>query len=255
MNGVVLMGGKGRTTEYVANALAREGILSAIIVEEPPPKRKMLKYRIRRLGIWRVFGQLLFMIFEKAFLRNNYRIRELEMEYNLVSGMPKGLKMYSVSSVNSKKCRELLKELDPRLIVVNGTRIISNRVLECTSATFINTHVGITPRYRGVHGGYWALAENNKDLFGVTIHYVDSGVDTGATLAQKTGVPSKNDNFKSYPVLQYGLIIEELVNTVKSLANEECLQDSNEFQALPSRQYFHPTLAYYLWRRIRASVK
>src|SRR5438093_9923670 len=42
-------------------------------------------------------------------------------------------------------------------VVVNGTRIISEAVLTASDAVFINMHAGITPKYRGVHGGYWAL--------------------------------------------------------------------------------------------------
>lgn len=254
MNGVVLLGDKSKTTEYVANALANGGVLSAIIVEDPASRKKMLKYRMKRLGVRKVVGQLLFMVFAKAFLRNNGRICELEQEFELKSGIPNGIDIHSVTSVNSKACRELLRALSPSLVVVNGTRIISNRVLNCTDAKFINTHVGVTPRYRGVHGGYWALAEGNKELFGTTVHYVDSGVDTGGILIQKTGSPSPKDDFSSYPVLQYGLIVGDLVRTVKMLLRGE--QPAYVVsQDLTSRQYFHPTLGYYLWRRLRAGVK
>ena len=254
MNGVVLLGGEGKSTEYVANALAKAGVLSAVIIENPPSNQKMLKYRIRRLGIWNVIGQLMFMAFERSFLKNASRIRQLEQQYSLDLGMPIGVEIHPVTSVNSIECRDLLRTLSPRVVVVNGTRIISKKVLRCTDMTFINTHVGITPRYRGVHGGYWALAEGNRDLFGTTVHYVDSGVDTGNIIIQETGEPTSSDNFKSYPVLQYGLIMNELVRTVQLLLNGE-LPPQKETPDLISRQYFHPTLGYYLWRRLRSGVK
>ena len=40
-------------------------------------------------------------------------------------------------------------------------------------------HAGITPQYRGVHGGYWAVVNNDPEHCGVTIHFVDKGIDTG----------------------------------------------------------------------------
>ena len=43
----------------------------------------------------------------------------------------------------------------------------------------INMHAGITLRYRGVHGGYWALAEQHPEWVGTTVHLVDPGIDTG----------------------------------------------------------------------------
>ncbi len=256
MSGVVLMGGKGRTTEYVANALAREGLLSAIIIEEPPSKKKMLRYRVKRLGVWKVSGQLMFAVFEKLFLQNEKRISEIEEKHKLKRGLPNGLPIHNVTSANSKECRELLQTLSPQLVLVNGTRIISNRVLTCSGARFINTHVGITPYYRGVHGGYWALAEGNQELFGTTIHYVDPGVDTGSIIIQKTGRPDRQDNFKSYPTLQYGLIIEKLVETIKSLEAGIPVEESKiNGPGLSSRQFFQPTLGQYLWRRIKSGVR
>jgi folate-dependent phosphoribosylglycinamide formyltransferase PurN len=35
-----------------------------------------------------------------------------------------------------------------------------------------------------VHGGYWALAENNPQLVGTTVHFVDTGIDTGEVIEQ-----------------------------------------------------------------------
>ena len=88
------------------------------------------------------------------------------------------------------------------MVVVSGTRIIAARVLNCVPAVFINMHAGITPLYRGVHGGYWALVERNVDACGVTVHEVDTGVDTGRILGQTRITPNGEDNFVTYGFLQ-----------------------------------------------------
>ena len=69
----------------------------------------------------------------------------------------------------------LLTSLRPVVVVVNGTRIIAARVLESAGCPVVNLHAGITPRYRGVHGGYWALAERHPEWVGTTVHLVDPG--------------------------------------------------------------------------------
>lgn len=51
-------------------------------------------------------------------------------------------------------------------MIVNGTSIISSKVLNAIGAIFINTDVGITPEYRRVHRGFWALRNGHKDNFG-----------------------------------------------------------------------------------------
>ena len=254
MNKVVLLGGQSKTTEYVANALHQANILSAILLENPPSKMKMLKRRVRLVGIFTVFGQLQFMLISRLFLKNKRRIRDLEVQYGLQGGLPENVPVHRITSVNSREARNLLTELAPALVVVNGTRIISERVLDCTAALFINTHVGITPQYRGVHGGYWALADGKGELFGTTVHYVDKGVDTGEVIVQRTGTPESRDNFVSYPTLQFGLIVNDLVDTAKKIIHGEHPAAKNDAK-MPSRQYFHPTLPGYLWRRLTRGVK
>ncbi|WP_275541646.1 formyltransferase family protein, partial [Campylobacter concisus] len=74
--------------------------------------------------------------------------------------------------------RKILKECNYKFVISNACSIISSETI-CTSKTkIINLHNGINPRYRGI-GNFWAIYENNFDLIGVTIHYVDSGIDTG----------------------------------------------------------------------------
>ena len=85
--------------------------------------------------------------------------------------------------------------------MVHGTRIIAARVLESAGCPVVNMHAGITLRYRGVHGGYWALAEQHPDWVGTTVHLVDPGIDTGGILAQTTFEVSGEDTIATYPDL------------------------------------------------------
>ena len=104
--------------------------------------------------------------------------------------------------------------------------------------------------YRGVHGGYWALWNDDPDNFGVTIHLVDSGVDTGHPLRRVRVRPTREDTFATYPLLQQAkaldAIREILSNLPRFLAVEE-QPAAIEF----SRQWFHPTIGQYLRGRLR----
>ena len=61
--------------------------------------------------------------------------------------------------------------------------IISSKVLENESCLTINLHLSYLPFNRGAHPNFWSFYDNTPS--GVTIHLVDSGIDTGGILCQK----------------------------------------------------------------------
>lgn len=63
-----------------------------------------------------------------------------------------------------------------------GPKILSTRLLEICSNGFVNTHPSLLPFNRGKHTTFWAIVE--RCPFGVSLHYVDHGIDTGDILAQ-----------------------------------------------------------------------
>jgi methionyl-tRNA formyltransferase len=60
--------------------------------------------------------------------------------------------------------------------------IIKSPLLGWPKSGYINTHPSMLPYNRGKHANFWALVE--KVPFGVTLHRVDSTIDTGAIVAQ-----------------------------------------------------------------------
>jgi methionyl-tRNA formyltransferase len=142
--------------------------------------------------------------------------------------------------------------LKPDLILVIGTRIISQKVLDAEDCPFVNMHTGITPLYRGVHGAYWALVENDLEHCGVTIHFVDKGIDTGDVIAQAVVDPTSSDNFLTYPYLQLAAGIRLELEMISSLSSGNITTVKPQ---LPSVLRTHPTLWQYMHNRIWKKVK
>ena len=61
-------------------------------------------------------------------------------------------------------------------------KIIRSPLLEWPRYGFVNTHPSLLPYNRGKHSNFWALVEQAP--FGVTLHRVDAGVDTGKIVSQ-----------------------------------------------------------------------
>lgn len=158
----------------------------------------------------------------------------------------------AVPSVNAPEARRALQDARPDLVVVNGTRIIGVQTLNCIDAPFVNTHAGITPQYRGVHGGYWALVEGHPELVGTTVHLVDKGVDTGPILGQATFTPTSRDNFATYSYLHTAAGVRVLLDVIGRYLSGGGLPSRPPLSTVePSQLRYHPTILGYLRSGVR----
>ncbi|HUU28951.1 MAG TPA: formyl transferase [archaeon] len=88
-----------------------------------------------------------------------------------------GLSPVVVSGLNDAETVEALRKAGPDLVLAIGVGIIKSSLLEIPSIGFLNAHPGILPKYRGNNPVEWALLYG--DPLGVTIHFMDKGIDTG----------------------------------------------------------------------------
>ncbi len=252
---IVILAGNGTSTHVLYNYISQYFSIQKVIIENKESTSLFLKRRIKRYGIVTVFGQLLFQIFcaKPIQLLSGSRRKEILQQSNLQESPVPTNKTMHVNSVNEEQCIIELQKINPKIILVNGTRIISKKVLTSANAIFINMHAGITPKYRGVHGGYWALANADVENCGVTIHRVDAGIDTGSILAQATITITKADNFTTYPLLQQAKGLTLLPQIISNcISNPTANTITN---TLPSMLWVHPTIWQYLYFRIKQGVK
>ncbi|HEV2775784.1 MAG TPA: formyl transferase [Solirubrobacteraceae bacterium] len=249
---IVLLAADGMTTNIVFNAIEREHRLSGVIIEEPVPRRTYLLRRARRLGYVEAAGQALFQILVPPLLRrvSRRRVEEILASCGLDASPVPQSRVARVTSANATETHALLARLSPDVVVINGTRILGAATLAAVPARFVNVHTGITPMYRGVHGGYWALASSDVANCGVTVHEVDSGLDTGAVLHQARIAPSRRDNFVTYPLLQLGVALPLLLQYLAA-PGAGVATDPHA----PSRAWSHPTLWGYVKTYARTGVR
>jgi phosphoribosylglycinamide formyltransferase-1 len=78
-----------------------------------------------------------------------------------------------------------LAEHDVELVVLAGyMKLLSPGFLQRFPERVINVHPSLLPAFPGLHPVEEAL-EHGVKVFGVTVHYVDEGVDTGRIIAQR----------------------------------------------------------------------
>lgn len=70
------------------------------------------------------------------------------------------------------------------LVICFGYRhIIPKSIIKRTNVTIINLHISYLPWNRGAHPNFWSFFDCTPS--GVTIHIVDTGIDTGPILYQR----------------------------------------------------------------------
>ena len=252
---VVVLASPCAATNVVTNALRSAGIRTVLVVERPIPGRRLAMRRARRVGVRAVCGQVFFRIGAMPVLerRARPRIAEILATYQLDDSPVNPA--VQVGSVNDEETRQVLMALSPALVVVVGTRIIGRSTLACLDAPFVNLHSGITPRYRGVHGGYWALVEGRPDLVGSSVHLVDSGIDTGLVLRQATFEVTGHDSFATYPFLHLAVGVPLVIEVVNEVLTGKELVGRAPMDSGDSRLWYHPTVWDYLAARRDRGVR
>jgi methionyl-tRNA formyltransferase len=86
-------------------------------------------------------------------------------------------------NINGRRTRQILAALCPDLLVLGGTGIIRQAVLDIPRLGTLNSHPGLLPELRGSASVAWAIY---KDLpVGSTCHFIDRGIDTGPILIRR----------------------------------------------------------------------
>jgi folate-dependent phosphoribosylglycinamide formyltransferase PurN len=239
----VLIAG-GPLANILVNALQAHFGPIAVLEEAPEPKLAIVRRRAKLIGWRQALGQVAFGVLQRLIARRSAeRLARIWSRHGLDPRPDPAVARRAIGSVNSEACRAALRELQPKVVVVYGTRIIRRPTLESVAAPFINYHAGINPKYRGQNGAYWARSNADPEHAGVTVHLVDEGVDTGDVLYQARADFAPDDNIATYQHRQMAVALPLLI-----LAIEDALAGrlAPHRVDLPSRQWFHPTLWGYL---------
>ena len=101
-------------------------------------------------------------------------------------------------------------------ISMSFNQIFRKRLLEYPPEKTINCHAGKLPFYRGRNILNWALI-NDESEFGITVHYMDEGIDTGDIIHQKLYPIFDEDDYFSLLERAYSGCAELLYQAVKLL--------------------------------------
>ncbi len=242
-SGLIALVGDAPHAWTMVNALRKHLGDFPVIVERGEPASAFWARRKKKLGARAIYSMKAAQLAAKVTKPlSRRRLAELQAVCD-ASPVPDHLRI-NVDSLNDPDTLAKIRALKPKAVFVVSTGMLRKPLLEACACPAVNYHSGVNPAYRGINGGYFALANGEPEHFGVTLHLVDLGVDTGPVLATNRIPVAANDNLQTYMTLMAAksqdLVVEMMT---KVLAGEaKPLPPST----LPSNQYYAPTLGQYL---------
>jgi peptidoglycan/xylan/chitin deacetylase (PgdA/CDA1 family) len=113
-------------------------------------------------------------VLREAFPDKCFSVAELGARYGMI--------VHAVGNLNGANAARVLSECGADLGVVLGTRILKPGTFSVPRMGCINPHKGKVPEYRGMPPGFWELYDGASSA-GVTVHFIDKGLDTGDIVA------------------------------------------------------------------------
>lgn len=97
----------------------------------------------------------------------------------------KGIPVYQPVKLRDGAALEIIRSLDPELIVVAAYgRLLPDEILDYPARGCINVHSSLLPKYRGAAPINWAILNGERET-GVTIMYMASELDAGDVITRR----------------------------------------------------------------------
>jgi methionyl-tRNA formyltransferase len=104
-------------------------------------------------------------------------------------------------------------------VLVNYPIILTLEEIAKYPMGVINLHYSKLPYYRGRHPIVWAMINGEPEI-GITVHYVDGGIDTGDIILQRTIPLGINDKYADILARAEDVGLTLLTNAVDMIAME-----------------------------------
>lgn len=159
--------------------------------------------------------------------------------------------------LSDQTCEAFVKQKAPDLIVFTGGGLIRKNILQMPAYGVLNCHTGVLPPYRGMDVVEWTALENavQKVGFGVTLHYMDKGVDTGPILLVHSIQTHAGETFAGIRMRLEVEMVRTMLEGVRGIAAGTL--ETYVQAAKAGRQYFvmHPRVKAVAVQRLKIQLK
>lgn len=142
----------------------------------------------------------------------------LKAHFDVVIEKP-GTKYLNIAcnGINSPELRQYLLPFKPDIVAVLGSSVLRQEMISLPSVAMINIHSGLSPYYRGTWSYGWPIVNREPEYIGVTVHHINSGIDTGDILYQTKPLLEKDDDLNTIFLKVIAEGIELIVKAIEEI--------------------------------------
>lgn len=267
---VVLYSAGHLGSAMILNKLIQSDLFEVVGVVKAKPLNfssaglKKLRQHLKKIG-WR-FGWLLFW---QRLIQASVFVLNLLIKYSNKSLLPAWriakkyhIPLYYADNVNEATCNQFIENLKPEIIIsAYFPHFLKKDIITIPKHGILNVHPGWLPAYKGAMAYFWVLTKN-EDSAGVTIHWIDEGIDTGAIVARQkiklnAGTTQQNVleatarvGFELLEQIGNNLILDINPKTIKPYHYEQ-----DEYYPMPGEREFNNYFQHRRYFRIRDVFK
>lgn len=172
----------GKNINFLVNNLPKSAVVVGTVLFEVSPFGKRESFTDKMKKTFEIFGWKFFAYYSYRFI-----VSKLSSENSVAKVLAKHhIPLIKIEgSINSKENRAIIAEYKPDLFVsIGGNQIFKQKLIDMPTHGTVNLHTALLPKYRGLMPSFWVL-KNNEKYTGVSVFFVDTGIDSGPILVQK----------------------------------------------------------------------
>jgi methionyl-tRNA formyltransferase len=197
--------------------------------------RQSFKYAF--LLILNTFNDIADKIFSFEFFNGTKSIKSICLKHNI--------NYKELANPNSLEYINTLKSHDIDLVISFSAPVVfKDELLKTPRLGCINLHCSFLPKYSGLMPSFWALY-NKEEHTGVSIHYMDTEIDNGKLLNQRSVILPRNISIFNLVGLTKNIGGDLMCDTIKQICEGKQIVKPNRQE----KKY------YYTWPKISQMKK
>lgn len=167
---------------YLHGILPKHSEIVGCVVNDVSPFGKKETFFQKARKTLSIFGFKFFAYYSFKFITSKFLKNKNVLNFLNEKGIPV---IQLISNINSEASVKEIQSYQPDLLIsILGNQIFKEPIINLAPKGCLNLHTALLPKYRGLMPTFWVL-KNNESHTGVSVFFVDKGIDSGPIVVQK----------------------------------------------------------------------